>query len=126
MYSKSVSVSNQDLGVACLNFLVLLIRDQLTPFPCSLLYSRLRLRLYELPARYWRRRHPVFLYVPPSGVSWLVLWQGATPPLTKRASAPAVLLLKAVGALPDTDGEVKSPESRRSLGRRSNGLRVHP
>ena len=38
-----------------------------------------------------------------------------TPP-TKRASVPAVLL-KAVGALPDTDGEVMSPESRRSVGR---------
>ena len=33
---------------------------------------------------------------------------------------------RAVGALPDTDGEVMSPESRRSLGHRSNGLRVHP
>ena len=48
---------------------------------------------------------PGFLYVPPSGVSWLGLWPGATPPPTKRASVPAVLL-KAVGALPDTDGEV--------------------
>ena len=39
-------------------------------------------------------------------------WPGATPPPTKRASAPAVLL-KAVGALPDADGEVMSPEPLR-------------
>ena len=63
------------------------------------------------------------MYVPPSGVSWLGLWAGATPRPTKRASVPAVLL-KAVGALPDTDGEVMSPESRRSFGHRSNGLRL--
>ena len=44
---------------------------------------------------------------------------------TKRASAPAVLL-KAVGALPDADGEMMSPELRRSLVHPSNGLRVHP
>ena len=65
------------------------------------------------------------MYVPPSYVSWLGLWPGATPPPTKRASAPAVLL-KAVGALPDADGEVMSPESRRSLVHRSNALRLHP
>ena len=46
---------------------------------------------------------------------------GAT---TKRASVPAVLL-KAVGALPDTDGEMMSPEAHRSLSDRLDGLRVH-
>jgi|EP00966_Prymnesium_polylepis_P226132 hypothetical protein len=66
---------------------------------------------------------PLFLYRPPSWVSWLGLWPEATPPPTKRASAP-VVLLKAVGALPDTDGEMMSPESRRSFGHRSNGLRI--
>ena len=93
----------------------------LVPFPlCSPILGTATLRA---PRSIIHR--PGFLYVPPSGVSWLGLWPGATPPPTKRASVPAVLL-KAVGALPDTDGEVMSPESRRSLGHRSNGLRVHP
>ena len=49
-------------------------------------------------------------------MSWLGLWPGATPPPTKRASAPAVLL-KAVGALPDADGEVMSLVTGRRVGR---------
>ena len=50
---------------------------------------------------------------------------GDPTPDQTRVRGTAVLL-KAVGALPDTDGEVMSPESRRPLGHRSNGLRVHP
>ena len=46
------------------------------------------------------------------------------PPPTKRASVPAVLL-KVVRALPDTDGEMMTPEAHRSLGDCLDGLRVH-
>ena len=51
------------------------------------------------PSSILRQTTPGFLYVPPSGVSWLGLWPGATPPPTKRASMPAVLL---TSSLPET------------------------
>ena len=55
------------------------------------------------------------MYVPPSGVSWLGLWPGATPRPTKRASVPAVLLKAVRGRSTSRGGYHRSRVGRSDI-----------